>query len=190
MIKKSFGWLILLGISFGLSLGLSAIAADITTSVVVTITPAPPSSLSASTVSTTAIDLSWSDTSSNEDGFRVERKTGSGGTYAQIATTSPNVATYSDAGLTANTSYFYRVLAFNSDGDSAYSNEASSTTSASSGSGGSGGGGGGGGGGAGTPITAVVFEGKAYPGSDVTLLKDAQVVFPAQWDPKLGIHVT
>src|SRR3989338_3750174 len=53
----------------------------------------------------------------------------------------------------------------------------SQCTSGSSGgsSGGSGGGGGGGGGIVSTPSTNAVFSGKAYPGSAVTLLKDAQV---------------
>ena len=153
----------------------TVMAADITSSVIVTLTPAPPSGLSVSTISLSALNLTWTDNSSNEDGFSIERKTGVSGTYAEIATTSANIATYSDTGLTASTAYFYKVRAFNTDGYSAYSNEASSTTSAPS-DGGSSGGGGGGGGGSGSSATAVIFQGKAYPGSDVTLLKDAQVV--------------
>ncbi|MBS3903622.1 MAG: fibronectin type III domain-containing protein, partial [Anaplasmataceae bacterium] len=121
---------------------LMAMAADITSSVIVTITPAPPSGLTASTVSTSQINLSWTDNSSNEDGFIIERKIGTGGTYGQIATTSVGVATYNDSGLLENTTYFYRVAAFNSDGNSNYSNEASSTTSSSPPPSGGGGGGG------------------------------------------------
>ncbi len=91
--------------------------------------PAAPSGLSATSISPSQINLVWTDNSSNETGFKIERKTGSGGTYAQIATVAASVTTYSDTtGLTFGTSYFYRVRATNAGGDSAYSNEASATT--------------------------------------------------------------
>ncbi len=73
------------------------------------------------------LSLTWMDNSNNEDGFTVERKTGTGGMYAQIGTVGPNVASYVDSGLAAGTTYCYRVLAFNAFGNSAYSNEACST---------------------------------------------------------------
>jgi hypothetical protein len=101
--------------------------------------PAAPSGLSATTASSSQIDLSWTDNSSNETGFKIERKTG--GTYAQIDTVSANVISYSSTGLTASTTYYYRVRAYNSGGNSSYSSEASATTSAASGGGGGGGGG-------------------------------------------------
>jgi transcriptional regulator CtsR/regulation of enolase protein 1 (concanavalin A-like superfamily) len=90
--------------------------------------PAAPTGLAASSVSTSQINLTWTDNSGNETGFKIERKTGSGGTYAQIATVGASVTTYSNTGLTVGTTYFYRVRATNSGGDSAYSNEASATT--------------------------------------------------------------
>jgi transcriptional regulator CtsR len=90
--------------------------------------PAAPSSLSATAVSGTQINLSWTDNSNNETGFKIERKTGSGGTYAQITTVGANIISYSDTGLSASTTYYYRVRATNSVGDSAYSNEAYATT--------------------------------------------------------------
>jgi 3-mercaptopyruvate sulfurtransferase SseA len=95
--------------------------------------PAAPSGLSATTTSSSAIDLSWTDNSSDETRFKIERKTGSGGTYAQITTVSADVTSYSSAGLTASTTYYYRVRAYNSNGNSSYSGEASATTSAASG---------------------------------------------------------
>jgi hypothetical protein len=93
-----------------------------------TTAPAAPSGLSASASSSSQINLSWADNSSNETGFKIERKTGSGGTYAQIATVGAGVTTYSNTGLTASTTYYYRVRSTNSAGDSAYSNEANATT--------------------------------------------------------------
>ena len=90
--------------------------------------PAAPSGLTATAISTTQINLSWTDNASNETGFKVERKTGTGGTYAQIGTVGANVTTYNDTGLTSGTTYFYRVRATNAVGDSAYSNESNTTT--------------------------------------------------------------
>jgi titin len=90
--------------------------------------PAAPSGLTATAISTTQINLSWTDNSSNETGFKIERKTGSGGTYAEIGTVGANITAYSNTGLTEGTNYFYRVRATNTIGDSAYSNEANTTT--------------------------------------------------------------
>jgi len=95
-----------------------------------TFPPAPnePSNLAVTLALFDRIDLSWQDNSSDEDGFRIERKTEAGGSWSQIATTSTNVTTYADRGLLCNTTYFYRVRSYNSLGDSAYSNESSATT--------------------------------------------------------------
>lgn len=83
--------------------------------------PAAPSNLSGTAVSTTQINLSWTDNANNESGFHVERCTGNGCTnFAQITvTTAPG---YLDTGLTRNTRYRYRVRAYNGTGNSAYSN--------------------------------------------------------------------
>jgi hypothetical protein len=90
--------------------------------------PAAPSALTATPVSQTKINLSWTDNSNNETGFKVERKTGEAGTYAEIASVGTNVKTYADSNLTASTQYFYRVRGLNTGGFSAYSNEANTTT--------------------------------------------------------------
>lgn len=107
--------------------------------------PAPPSGLSGSASSASEIALSWTDNSSNETGFKIERKTGAGGTYSEIATVSANVTTYTNTGLSEATTYYYQVRAYNAAGNSSYSSEASATTPAAPLSSGSGGGGGGGG---------------------------------------------
>ena len=91
--------------------------------------PTAPSNLQATVVSSTQINLTWTDNSSNEDGFKVERKTGAAGTYAVVKTTSAGVTTYSDTGLTAGTAYYYRIYSYNSAGNSGYSSEANGTTS-------------------------------------------------------------
>jgi hypothetical protein len=90
--------------------------------------PAAPSALTATAVSTSQINLAWTDNSSNETGFKIERKTGAGGTYAEIATVGANITSYNNTSLSSNTQYYYRVRATNASGDSAYTAEANATT--------------------------------------------------------------
>ncbi len=95
--------------------------------------PAAPTGLAATAASTTQINLAWTDNSSNETGFKIERCSGAGcSNFAQIATTGAGVSSYANTGLTASTTYSYRVRAYNNVGDSDYSNTASATTSAAS----------------------------------------------------------
>ena len=91
--------------------------------------PAAPGSLTASEVSSSQVNLIWADNAANEDGFKIERCTGSGcSNFVQIATVGASVTSYSNTGLTASATYTYRVRAYNSAGDSDYSNTASATT--------------------------------------------------------------
>ena len=69
------------------------------------------------------LTLSWQDNSTNENNFGVERKTGTSGTYAQIALVSANTTSYVDTSVTHGVTYCYRVDALNSAGASAYTNE-------------------------------------------------------------------
>jgi parallel beta-helix repeat protein/predicted outer membrane repeat protein len=89
--------------------------------------PLPPSNLTALALSQTQIRLNWTDNSNNETGFKIERFTGAQ-PFVEIATVGANVTTYTNSGLTANTTYTYRVRAYNSAGNSDYSNTASATT--------------------------------------------------------------
>lgn len=102
-------------------------------SVVAPTVPTAPSSLSVSVFSSTQINLSWVDNSNNETSFLIYRKTGAGGTYAQIASVGANVTSYSNSGLSASTTYYYVVYASSSAGSSVASNEVNGTTPASGG---------------------------------------------------------
>jgi fibronectin type III domain protein/beta-propeller repeat-containing protein len=90
--------------------------------------PNAPNPLTATAVSASQINLSWADNSSNESGFKIERATSSGGPWSYIATTGTNTTSYWNTGLSASTRYYYRARAYNTAGDSAYSNTASATT--------------------------------------------------------------
>ncbi len=81
----------------------------------------------ATALSTSQIDISWLDNSSDEDGFRIERSS-SRDPWAQIATVGTGVTAFQDDGLKRNTSYSYRVRAFSATGNSAYSDTATAKT--------------------------------------------------------------
>ena len=72
-------------------------------------------------------NLSWNDNSSNESGFRIERSL-DGQSFSQIATVGVNTTTYADTGLQSNTTYWYRVNAYNEYGESGYTNLVNLTT--------------------------------------------------------------
>lgn len=76
------------------------------------------------------VGLTWVDNSTNEDGFIVERKVGTDPNTAFVDrfTTAPNVTTYSDTAVQANTTYTYRIRAFRNSGGGAASNDATVTT--------------------------------------------------------------
>jgi glycosyl hydrolase family 12/fibronectin type III domain protein len=93
------------------------------------IIPAPPTNLTATTISSTQINLSWT-ASSNADSYDVFRSTTSGftpGAGNQIASGVTSTS-FSDTGLTASTTYYYVVEACNNSGCSTPSNQASATT--------------------------------------------------------------
>ncbi len=88
----------------------------------------PPGGLRATAVSTSRTDLTWQDNSTNETGFRVQRRREGSTAWVQITTTAANATTFSDTGLEPDTTYHYLVRAFNNTGASAFSNQAIATT--------------------------------------------------------------
>lgn len=86
-----------------------------------------PSNLSATTRSSSQIELSWQDNSNNEDGFKLDRST-DGTVFSQIRTLPSNTTAFLDEGLTDGTQYFYRVRAYDANGTSEYSNTAGAIT--------------------------------------------------------------
>lgn len=84
--------------------------------------PAVPTALTATAASSTQIDLTWTDNSTTESGFQIERST-DGATFAQVATVGADVTAYANGGLSSGTTYYYRVRAHDSCGNnSVYSN--------------------------------------------------------------------
>ncbi|HUS35329.1 MAG TPA: chitobiase/beta-hexosaminidase C-terminal domain-containing protein, partial [Verrucomicrobiae bacterium] len=92
--------------------------------------PAAPSNLVA-TPGQNSISLTWTDNSANESGFSIYRRAASEATFAKISDAGANVVAFNDA-VTVGTGYTYKVRAWNSVGESAFSNEATSQAATAS----------------------------------------------------------
>jgi FtsP/CotA-like multicopper oxidase with cupredoxin domain len=87
--------------------------------------PAAPTNLvAAAQAPGPRINLTWSDNSSNETGFVIERSV-NGAAFAPLTTVAANVRNYADTTVAASTTYQYRVAAVNAAGQSAYATSAS-----------------------------------------------------------------
>lgn len=75
-------------------------------------TLAPPSNLTAKAISSSGITLEWTDNSTGEEGFIVERKS-AGSDFVEVARTGSNIVKYMDTNLQAGKEYYYKVKAFN-----------------------------------------------------------------------------
>src|SRR5262249_3061643 len=105
-------------------------AAGTTPAVPDTQAPTAPASLTATAGSSTQINLSWAASTDNVavTNYLIERCQGAGcSTFAQIGTTA--ATTFNNTGLTATTSYSYRVRATDAANNlGGYSPQASATT--------------------------------------------------------------
>ena len=90
--------------------------------------PNSPSGLTANAAGTSQINLAWTDGSSDETGFEIERSTDGGVVFTLLTTTGANVTSYSNTGLPASSTFHYRVRAINGGGNSSYTNVAFATT--------------------------------------------------------------
>lgn len=100
--------------------------------------PEAPGAFTAQADSSFQISLRWTDTSSQETGFIIERKVNTGPfiAYAQIG---PNTTQFFDLGVEELVPYAYRIRSFNETGSSAPSNTVSLTTPIAASGGGGGG---------------------------------------------------
>src|SRR5205085_2856370 len=97
----------------------------------IALVPMAPTSLSATAMSSSQINLSWTNNATNADSYTVERSP-DGSSWAVVTSSLPGTATsYGNTGLSPSTTYYYRVKATNAAGSSGYSNTASATTLAS-----------------------------------------------------------
>ena len=83
--------------------------------------PETPSGFAAKAVSSEQIDLTWADPGSrNSDGYKLERSESNSGGFDEIADLKASDFKFSDTKLKKDTTYYYRLRAFNARGDSAY----------------------------------------------------------------------
>jgi hypothetical protein len=87
-----------------------------------TATAPSPADVLTATVSGTSVALTWTDQSTDETGFKVQYKTSAKGSWTTATTTAANTTSYTLNSLTAGT-YWIRVVAKNTNGDSMSSSE-------------------------------------------------------------------
>ncbi|MHB1146865.1 MAG: FISUMP domain-containing protein [Lutibacter sp.] len=86
-----------------------------------TVVPLAPSNLTGTIVNNQVI-LTWTDNSTNETGFKIERMTGTG-SWSVKGSVATDILTYTDTGVAEGATYTYRVYSFNAAGNSSgYSN--------------------------------------------------------------------
>jgi len=80
--------------------------------------PAAPSVLNATATSESTISLTWTNNTTDEQGFRIYRSLSDPGNYTEIATPHSGLTGFTDNGLSAATTYYYYIRAYNDAGDS------------------------------------------------------------------------
>ncbi len=96
----------------------------------VTTSPTSPTALTAAAGSSTQINLSWTNRSTQATGVKIERSTNGGSTWAQIDTVAAGVATYADTTVHEAASYQYRIRAYETVGGVAYNSGYTSSAAA------------------------------------------------------------
>jgi hypothetical protein len=81
----------------------------------------PPNNVKATVLSDTSISLEWSDRSSLEEGFIIEKSLAVNGPFTVVDTTKADVASIGIGNLNGNTKYYFRLKAYNSTFQSVYS---------------------------------------------------------------------
>lgn len=89
--------------------------------------PPAPNNLTAKAVQPGRVDLAWASCAISEEGFVVERRVGVEGPFLRVTTLTGGTPTYQDRCVQGDTSYTYRVVAYNAAGASGCSNEATVT---------------------------------------------------------------
>ncbi|HTQ39662.1 MAG TPA: CotH kinase family protein [Pirellulales bacterium] len=82
--------------------------------------PATPTGCSATALSASQVQLNWTNASNFAQNIEIDRKTGSGGTFAQVALLQGSETTFTDTNLTAGAQYFYQIRALDGAGNSAF----------------------------------------------------------------------
>ena len=90
--------------------------------------PSAPTGLNAVAVSSGQIDLTWTDNTINEYGFRIERSIDYGLLWKTVAMVSEDIQTYSDTDVVFDATYWYRISAYNGSGQSGYDGPVNATT--------------------------------------------------------------
>lgn len=114
-----------------------SLMAELDTGSVLPTAPSAPTGLTATTASSSQINLSWTAPSNNGGsavtGYKIDRSNNGGSTWSTIVSNTGSIGTtYSSTGLTANATYTFRVSAINVVGTSSPSNIVSAKTSATS----------------------------------------------------------
>ncbi len=90
--------------------------------------PAAPSEPVAVALTPSSIRLTWTDNSTTEQGFKIERSADGGANWSQVGTVGANVVTWTNSNLGASVTYQYRLRAYDGSINSGYSSVVSATT--------------------------------------------------------------
>jgi len=89
--------------------------------------PGAPTSLTAEPITSTQINIAWTDNATTANGYEIWRSTDDA-TFTQINIAASSGTNFDDTTCAVNTTYYYKVCAENSDGTSAFTNVANATT--------------------------------------------------------------